>query len=97
MNLQGLLDIGESITLDVITKRAIEFALVKLGSLAGPLGWLVSFLIKIAIKYFIWPAIEDLVGEGKLIFEKIEIDKKVKELENATSLADIDSAFADLP
>ncbi len=96
MNLKELLNLGETLTADLIIKKVTTFALSKLGALSGPLGWLVSFVIKLAINYVIWPAMEDIIGEGKLIFEKAKIDKHVKELEDASSLTDISSAFSNL-
>lgn len=96
MNLQDVLGLGESLTKETIIKQVTTFALSKLGLAAGPIGWLVSFIIKLTINYLIWPALENMLGYGALIYRKQVLATKVEAFKEAQTNEDLDSAFDNL-
>jgi len=96
MKVSELLALGSDLTETLVAQKLTDFALNALGFIGGPVSWLVKFVIKLAVKYFIWPGLEDLVGLGKVVIDCAKVDQSVEVFKGAESAKDKHDAFSNL-
>lgn len=92
-----LLSIGTKFSADLVVKKILDFIAAKAAFLLiGPLGWFCKAAVKALVKYLIWPAFGDLLGEGAYLIREDKIAEKVTAYEGAQTDEEIDSAFDNL-